>query len=82
MNPQKKFILQTATTFDGVPVIDVVPIENSDSNSEIAIQNDSRTSSPSNNDCDIKPQITAQVAVVQSENYTEPGPHYITVSGM
>lgn len=74
---QKKIILQT-TTADGVSVIDVVPLEhhsNSNSGSPITVQV---------TEDDIgqqQRQVTAQVALVQSQNVNSTGPHYITVTG-
>ena len=81
---------------NNVSVIDVVPIEHSDSSNEspiaITIPADNVASSPSatqninnivNNveTSDGTQQVIAQVAVVQPQSPDDTGPHYITVSG-
>lgn len=86
---QKKYILQTGTTADGVPIIDVVPIDNSDSNDEAPITvstivtSDSESLSPTNltSSNTGSQQVTAQVSVVQAQNSDNGGAHFITVSG-
>lgn len=84
---QKKFILQTGTTSDGVSIIDVVPIDQSDSPDEAPITvstilpANSVASSPNNSNSQ---QITAQVAFVQTQDSNEISdakPHFITVNG-
>lgn len=84
---QKKYILQTGTTSDGVSIIDVVPIDQADSPDEAPITvstilpTNSVASSPSSSNSQ---QITAQVAFVQTQEATEisdPKPHFITVNG-
>lgn len=77
---QKKILLQTTTT-DGVSVIEL-PLEhhtNSDSGgggSPITVQvtEDGETIGQ-------QQQVTAQVALVQSESPDETGQHYFTVTG-
>lgn len=83
---QKKFLLQTGTTADGVSVIDVVPIDQGDSTEEkpltvsaIVPSNHSGGSSPNSLTSSTSQQLTAQVAVVQTQSDSEP--HYITVTG-
>lgn len=84
---QKKYILQAGTTSDGVSIIDVVPIDQSDSPEEAPITvstilpTNSAASSPSSSNSQ---QITAQVAFVQTQEsteITESKPHFITVNG-
>lgn len=84
---QKKYILQTGTTSDGVSIIDVVPIDQSDSPDEAPITvstilpTNSVASSPNSSNSQ---QITAQVAFVQTQESTEISetkPHFITVNG-
>lgn len=73
---QKKVLLQAGN--DGqISVIDVVPIENTDSNDATPI-----TVSLAPDPSESSQQVTAQVAVVQAaDSPTETGPHYITVTG-
>lgn len=80
---QKKYILQT--TAEGVSIIDVAPIEQSDSTDETPINvstilpTNSSTSSPNSSNSQ---QITAQVAFVQTPDTDEDTkPHFITVNG-
>lgn len=84
---QKKYILQTGTTSDGVSIIDVVPIDQADSSDEAPITvstilpTNSVASSPSSSNSQ---QITAQVAFVQTQEaseISEQKPHFITVNG-
>lgn len=84
---QKKFILQAGTTSDGVSIIDVVPIDQSESTDDAPITvstilpTNSGASSPNNSNSQ---QITAQVAFVQapdSAEISEAKPHFITVNG-
>lgn len=80
---QKKFILQTSTTPDGVSVIGVVPIDQSDSIDDApitvsAITSNSGASSPNSS---TSQQLTAQVAVVQTQTDNDAGPQFITVNG-
>lgn len=94
---QKKYILQANTTSDGVSIIDVVPIDQSDSTDEAPITvstilpTNSAASSPSSSNSQ---QITAQVAFVQTHEATDLSdgktqfittsdekPHFITVDG-
>lgn len=82
---QKKYILQTGTTSEGVSIIDVVPIDQSDSTDEAPITvsailpSNSTTSSPNSSNSQ---QITAQVAFVQApENDEDTKPQFITVNG-
>ncbi|KAJ6638550.1 Transcription factor RFX3 [Pseudolycoriella hygida] len=79
---QKKFILQTSTTPDGVSVIGVVPIDQSDSIDDApitvsAITSNSGASSPNSS---TSQQLTAQVAVVQTQTDSDTGPQFITVN--
>lgn len=73
---QKKIILQTGNS--GVSVIDVIPIDNSDSSNEspITVQVSPSDSPEENNG----QQVTAQVAVVQAQSPSD-NAHYITVTG-
>lgn len=57
-------------------MIDVVPIENTDSNDATPI-----TVSLAADPSESSQQVTAQVAVVQADSPTDTGPHYITVTG-
>lgn len=84
---QKKYILQTGTTSEGVSIIDVVPIDQTDSTDEAPITvstilpTNSVASSPSSSSSQ---QITAQVAFVQTQEATDLSdgkPHFITVNG-
>lgn len=77
---QKKIILQTGNSDGTVSVIDVVPLENSDSSNDdpCAI---TVTDSGSSTNGSSGQQVTAQVAVVQAQSPGETGPHYITVTG-
>lgn len=86
---QKKYILQAGTTSDGVSIIDVVPIDQSDSTDDAPITvstiipTNSAASSPNSSNSQ---QITAQVAFVQASDTTdsissETKPHFITVNG-
>lgn len=82
---QTKYILQTGTTAEGVPIIDVVPIDQSDSADESPITvstimpTNSTESSPSHSNAQ---QITAQVAFVQTRDDDEKSkPQFITVNG-
>lgn len=84
---QKKYILQAGTTSDGVSIIDVVPIDQSDSTDDAPITvstiipADSAASSPNSPNSQ---QITAQVAFVQAADTTDSDSkqHFITVNGM
>lgn len=87
INLQKKYILQTGTTSEGVSIIDVVPIDQTDSTDEAPITvstilpTNSVASSPSSSSSQ---QITAQVAFVQTQEATDLSdgkPHFITVNG-
>lgn len=87
MKPQKKYILQTGTTSDGVSIIDVVPIHQTDSQDEAPItvstilSTNSVASSPNSSNSQ---QITAQVAFVQTQEaneISESKPQFITVNG-
>lgn len=61
----------------GVSVIDVIPIDNSDSSNESPVQVSSDSgASPEDNG----QQVTAQVAVVQAQSPSD-NAHYITVTG-
>lgn len=84
---QKKYILQAGTTSDGVSIIDVVPIDQSDSTDDAPITvstimpTNSAASSPNSSNSQ---QITAQVAFVQASDTadsSEGKPHFITVNG-
>lgn len=84
---KKKYILQAGTTSDGVSIIDVVPIDQSDSPDEAPITvstilpSNSVASSPNSSNSQ---QITAQVAFVQTQEsgeISETKPHFITVNG-
>lgn len=86
---QKKYILQAGTTSDGVSIIDVVPIDQSDSTDDAPITvstimpTNSAASSPNSSNSQ---QITAQVAFVQAPDTvdsisSETKPHFITVNG-
>lgn len=82
---QKKYILQTGTTSEGVSIIDVVPIDQSDSADEAPITvsailpANSTASSPNSSNSQ---QITAQVAFVQAPEIDEDTkPQFITVNG-
>lgn len=84
---QKKYILQAGTTSDGVSIIDVVPIDQTESTDEAPITvsailpTNSGASSPNSSNSQ---QITAQVAFVQaqdSSDITDTKPHFITVNG-
>lgn len=84
---QKKFILQAGTTSDGVSIIDVVPIDQSESTDDAPITvsailpTNSGASSPNSSNSQ---QITAQVAFVQapdSDEISETKSHFITVNG-
>lgn len=84
---QKKYILQAGTTSDGVSIIDVVPIDQSESTDDAPITvstilpTNSGASSPSSSNSQ---QITAQVAFVQTQDGAELSdnkPHFITVNG-
>jgi hypothetical protein len=71
--PQKKIILQTAPS-GSVSVIDVVPLESSDSSdSQILVAESNGLNQNSQ-------QVTAQVAVVQAQGSPN-GQHFIAVSG-
>lgn len=58
-------------------MIDVVPIENTDSNDATPIT----VSLAPDPTSESSQQVTAQVAVVQADSPTDTGPHYITVTG-
>lgn len=77
---QKKIILQTDNSDGTVSVIDVVPLENSDSSNDDPCSI-SVTDSVSSTNGSSGQQVTAQVAVVQAQSPGETGPHYITVTG-
>lgn len=79
--------MQTGTTSDGVSIIDVVPIDQTDSPDEAPITvstilpTNSVASSPNSSNSQ---QITAQVAFVQTQEATEISeskPQFITVNG-
>lgn len=81
--PQKKILLQTTTT-DGVSVIEL-PLEhhtNSDSGagSPITVQV-SEVNEDGEDVIGQQQQVTAQVALVQSESTNGAGQHYFTVTG-
>jgi len=76
---QKKIILQTAPS-GSVSVIDVVPLESSDSSDSQIIVAEQLTSSP-NSQVQNGQQVTAQVAVVQAQGSPNGQPQFITVSG-
>lgn len=71
------------STLDEAPITvsAIVPTTNSDgNNSSVTIKCDD--SSPNNSiSGSTSQQLTAQVAVVQTQNDADVGPHYITVSG-
>ncbi|XP_063704529.1 DNA-binding protein RFX2 [Culicoides brevitarsis] len=74
---KKKVLLQAGN--DGqISVIDVVPIENSDSNDATPITVSLATAP--DHASESSQQVTAQVAVVQADSPTDTGPHYITVT--
>lgn len=92
MSPQKKIILQTGSS--GVSVIDVVPIDVSDSSDEspvtvntisAGVKSGAGGVSEARDDATsgTQQQVTAQVAVVESQSPgdSSAGPHYITVTG-
>lgn len=73
---KKKVLLQAGN--DGqISVIDVVPIESTDSNDATPIT----VSLAPDPTSESSQQVTAQVAVVQADSPTDTGPHYITVTG-
>ncbi|XP_055678770.1 DNA-binding protein RFX2 isoform X1 [Lutzomyia longipalpis] len=80
----QKIILQTTTTPGGVSVIDVVPLEHSDSSNESPITVVAADAVESTNGTAVvapgAQQVTAQVAVVQTHSPNDSGPHYITVT--
>lgn len=80
---QKKFILQTSTTADGVSVIGVVPIDQSDSidDAPITVSTITTNSGASSPNSSTSQQLTAQVAVVQTQTDNDAGPQFITVNG-
>lgn len=73
-NQQKKIILQTGHS-GNVSVIDVVPLESSDSSDSQILVAESSNGQNQNGQ-----QVTAQVAVVQAQG-SPSGQHFITVSG-
>jgi hypothetical protein len=75
---QKKIILQTAPS-GSVSVIDVVPLESSDSSDSQILVAESLGQSPNGQNHNGQ-QVTAQVAVVQAQG-SPVGQHFITVSG-
>ncbi|CAO1427183.1 unnamed protein product [Diamesa tonsa] len=75
---QKKLILQTEPS-GNVSVIDVVPLESSDSSDSQIIVTES-LESPSDQTQNGQ-QVTAQVAVLQAQGSPNGGQHFITVSG-
>ncbi|XP_037029042.1 DNA-binding protein RFX2 isoform X3 [Bradysia coprophila] len=79
---QKKFILQTSTTPDGVSVIGVVPIDQSDSidDAPITVSTITSNSGASSPNSSTSQQLTAQVAVVQTQTDSDAGPQFITVN--
>lgn len=77
---QKKIILQTGNSDGSVSVIDVVPLENSDSSNDDQLSITVTDSVASTNGSSGQ-QVTAQVAVVQAQSPGDTGPHYITVTG-
>lgn len=85
---QKKFILQTGSTAGGVSVIDVLPIDAASTDKDESMEdvstgaqttnnNDSGASSPTSLTSSTSQQLTAQVAVVQTQTDSEQ--HFITV---
>lgn len=83
---QKKYILQTGTTSEGVSIIDVVPIDHADSPEEapITVSTILPANSVASPNRSNPQQITAQVAFVQTQEATdisESKPHFITVNG-
>lgn len=81
---QKKFIIQTGTSSDGVSIIGVVPIDQSDSadDAPIAVSTilptNADASSPGHSNSQ---QITAQVAFVPDSADLTESKHFITVNG-
>lgn len=76
---QKKIILQTAPS-GSVSVIDVVPLESSDSSDSQIIVAEPLTTSPNGQVTANGQQVTAQVAVVQAQGSPN-GQQFITFSG-
>ncbi|XP_055324351.1 uncharacterized protein LOC129578961 [Sitodiplosis mosellana] len=82
---QKKYILQTGTTSEGVSIIDVVPIDQTEPDEapitvSTILPTNSVASSPNSSNSQ---QITAQVAFVQTQEATEISeskPQFITVN--
>lgn len=79
-NRQKKILLQTTTT-DGVSVIELPLEHHTNSNSDgcgspitVQVTEDSDSLGQPQ-------QVTAQVALVQSDNPNSAGQHYFTVTG-
>lgn len=72
-----------AAASGGVSVIDVVPIESSDSSdsSQITVAVADPLGSPNGTHAQNGQQVTAQVAVVQAQDSPNGGQHFITVSG-
>lgn len=76
---QKKIILQTAPS-GSVSVIDVVPLESSDSSDSQIIVAEQLTTSPGGQVTNGQ-QVTAQVAVVQAQGSPNSSTQFITFSG-